>query len=61
LGSAEEVTAGADVYDLVIDLDSGQPSRYLGASFAERELGAKLSLIEAEVGGSGRESDSGLP
>ncbi len=51
LGSAEEVTAGADVYDLVIDLDSGQPSRYLRASFAERKLGEKLSLIEVEVWG----------
>jgi len=51
LGSAEEVTAGADVYDLVIDLDSGQPSRYLRASFAAGELGEKLSLIEAEVWG----------
>tara|TARA_B100000809_G_scaffold60775_1_gene57388 strand:- start:6183 stop:6365 length:183 start_codon:yes stop_codon:yes gene_type:complete len=50
-GSAEKVTAGADVYDLVIDLDSGQPSRYLRASFAEGERGEKLSLIEAEMRG----------
>jgi hypothetical protein len=51
LGGAEEVTAGAGVYDLVMDLDSGPPNRYLRASFAGRELDEKLGLIEAELWG----------
>jgi len=53
LGSADAVAAGADVYDLVIDLDGEQPSRYLRADFAARQAAQKLSLIEAEVWGDG--------
>ncbi len=49
VGAAEPKQAGEDVLDVAIPLNAGTPCRYLRATFAARQPGQKMSLIEAEV------------
>jgi hypothetical protein len=51
LGQAQAEEAGLDVKDLVVPLAGKSPCRYLRASFAARQAGQKLTLVEAEVWG----------
>jgi hypothetical protein len=49
LGQAGAQEAGADVKDLVVSLDPKTTSRYLRATFAARQAGQSMTLVEAEV------------
>ena len=50
-GQTEAQVAGEDVLDVAVPLHPGAPQRYLRASFAAREPGRRLTLVEAEVWG----------
>jgi len=51
VGVAEAQAAGEDVLDARVPLAAPQACRYLRASFAAREAGRRLTLVEAEVWG----------
>lgn len=50
-GQAAALEAGADVYDVTLDLKAPATARYLRLNFAARAAGQAMTIVEAEVWG----------